>query len=79
MTRSHPYWLTALLVWLCLALGAPAQALWNDDEPVQADKAFVFSAKVTAADSVTVRWEVTEGYYLYRGRIQLRSDTPGIT
>lgn len=79
MTRTRPLWLHALHALLWLILTTPALALWNADEPLAADDAFVFSASVTDPDSVTVHWDITEAYYLYRSRIQLRSDTPGIT
>lgn len=79
MTRLRPFWFSTLFAGLWLALAAPALALWAEDEPLAADKAFDFSAEMTAADRLNIHWDVTDGYYLYRSRIQIRSDTPGIT
>jgi thiol:disulfide interchange protein DsbD len=80
MTLSPARWLSSLLAlaWL-LSLTAPAAAQWEEDELLEPDAAFAFSANQDSPDTLTVRWDVAEGYYLYRSRIQLRSDTPGIT
>ncbi|MFP5507155.1 MAG: protein-disulfide reductase DsbD, partial [Gammaproteobacteria bacterium] len=81
MTRPSPaHWLSTLLVLLGLfVLSGPAMSQWEEDELLEPDAAFAFSARMSAPDTLTVRWDVAEGYYLYRSRIQLRSDTPGIT
>ena len=36
MTRLRPFWFSALLAWLWLALAAPTLALWAEDEPLEA-------------------------------------------
>lgn len=72
--------LTLLLVLSGLLPAASAQGgLFGDDELLPADEAFAFSARVVQGDRIQATWKVADGYYLYRSRIQFRSDTPGIT
>ncbi|MFM6991482.1 MAG: protein-disulfide reductase DsbD [Rhodoferax sp.] len=42
------------------------------------DKAFAFSAKAVDAHTVRLHWEIAPGYHLYRDRIKVASDTPGV-
>ncbi|WP_297527732.1 protein-disulfide reductase DsbD domain-containing protein, partial [Thiohalobacter sp.] len=71
--------LTLLLALSGLLPAALAQGgLFGDDELLPADEAFAISARVAEGDRVLVTWKVADGYYLYRSRIQFRSDTPGI-
>lgn len=78
MTRIPHRWLLSILALTWLSLPGLASALWQDDELLEPDAAFAFSARVEKPDSLSVHWKVADGYYLYRSRIQLRSDTPGI-
>ena len=64
------------VLWFAFALAAVAQ--WAEDELLEPDAAFAFKATADQPDLVTVRWQVAEGYYLYRSRIQLRTETPGV-
>lgn len=43
-------------------------------EPVflEPDRAFVFSAEVSAAGTISARWDITDGYYLYRDKFSFR-------
>ena len=45
------------------------------------DQAFVFSASSTSPDRVSLRWEIADGYYLYRDKVKVaivgESATPG--
>ena len=79
MTAYCARWLRNPLVALALLLPFTAQALWQDDELLEADKAFAFTADIADDNSIAVRWDVAEGYYLYRSRIQFRTETPGIS
>lgn len=79
MTRTRPRPFTFLIALLWLAVPGLASAQWADDELLEPDKAFAFSASVTGPERVRVEWQVADGYYMYRSRIQLKSDTPGIT
>jgi len=38
------------------------------DEPLPPDQAFIFSATVEDAHNLRVRWDIADGYYLYRKR-----------
>ena len=42
------------------------------------DKAFAFSAKAVDAHTVRLHWEIAPGYHLYRDRIKVTSDAPGV-
>jgi thiol:disulfide interchange protein DsbD len=44
-----------------------------EDELLPADQAFRFFATVKDANTLTVRWEVAKGYYLYRDKLRLES------
>ncbi len=46
-----------------------------EDELLPADQAFRFFATVKDANTLTVRWEVAKGYYLYRDKLRLESDS----
>ena len=37
------------------------------------DEAFVFSAASSSADRVTLRWEIADGYYLYRDKLRVEA------
>ena len=62
-------WLAALL--LLAALPAPA-AITGELPPV--DQVFVLSAKASARDRIEVRWQIADGYYLYRHRTSVKAD-----
>ncbi len=42
------------------------------------DQAFVISAEAIDGDTLTVRWDIAEGYYLYRSKFRFHSDTAGV-
>lgn len=50
----------------------------NQDDFLPPDEAFRFGPGAEGADSVSLTWIIAEGYYLYKERIQVSSDTPGI-
>ena len=68
-------WLPLLLGLLFLSPAAHAQSADNLLPPHQA---FKFSAKAVGPDTVHVHWTVADGYYMYRKRIKLHADTPGV-
>ncbi len=49
-----------------------------EDELLPADQAFKFFATVKDAKNLTVRWEIADGYYLYRSKLKLASDNAAI-
>ena len=56
----------------------PAAAPRADDDFIPPEHAFKYTVSATA-DAITVQWNVTQGYYLYRKRLGFESSTPGIT
>jgi thiol:disulfide interchange protein DsbD len=42
------------------------------------DKAFRISAAPGGADRVDLTWRIEDGYYLYRDKFRIQSDTPGV-
>jgi thiol:disulfide interchange protein DsbD len=73
-----------LLALLCLA-GAPATAqgllggVSSDDDFLPPDEAFRFSAAAEGGDAIALNWVIAEGYYLYRHRVAVKTDTSGFT
>lgn len=55
------------IVWL-LALGLPAGAAEQD--LLEPDQAFRFSARVLGPDAIEVRYQIAPGYYLYRDKFK---------
>lgn len=50
----------------------------QDAEFLPPDAAFRFGPSMEKPGSVALTWIIAEGYYLYKERIQVSSDTPGI-
>lgn len=42
------------------------------------DQAFVFAARRTAPERVTLHWEIADDYYLYRDKVKVTTDAPGV-
>ncbi len=66
-------WLACLCVGLgilSLSAGARAADAWLQDEPefLRVDEAFVLSTELAADGAILARWEMPDGYYLYRHR-----------
>ena len=57
-------WIFALLMLLSCAARA------GDDDLLEPEKAFRFSARIIDADQLEVRYEIAPGYYLYRDKFQ---------
>ncbi len=51
-------------------IGKSLSALDAEDEFLQPDDAFRFSARVADANTVVATWEIAEGYYLYRDKFK---------
>jgi thiol:disulfide interchange protein DsbD len=66
--------LPAILLLLVFAWH-PLQA---EEELLEPDKAFPFEVKVKD-HTLQAEWNIPNGYYLYRSKIRLSTDTPGIT
>jgi len=53
----------------------PLQA---EEELLEPDKAFPFQV-IIKDDTIHAEWNTADGYYLYRNKISLSTDTPGIS
>ncbi|GAB6043975.1 protein-disulfide reductase DsbD [Endothiovibrio diazotrophicus] len=49
----------------------------QEEEFLDPDVAFRFSAEVLDPDTVIARWQIAEGYYLYRAKFKVKLLTPG--
>lgn len=47
----------------------------GDDEFLPPDEAFRFSGIVTGPNTLQLRWQIAEGYYLYKSKIKVASDS----
>jgi thiol:disulfide interchange protein DsbD len=57
----------------------PALALDSvEQDLLEPDQAFRFSADLVDPATIRVSWDIADGYYLYRDRIRFSTDTPGI-
>ena len=66
--------LQRLLTLLVLALVAhPARAI-SEEDLLPVDQAFVLAASAPTRDRIEVLWKVTDGYYLYRHRIDVQAE-----
>ncbi len=66
--------ITALFA-LLLSFTVTAQ----EEELLEPEKAFALTVTALDADTIEARWDIAEGYYLYRSKFSFKSDTPGIT
>ncbi len=66
-----PYLLRILLIGLILATArVPVAVGMNDDtELLPEDEAFAFSAELLPGNMVLVRWDIADGYYMYRDKM----------
>ncbi|WP_052347776.1 protein-disulfide reductase DsbD [Imhoffiella purpurea] len=55
-----------------------AQPALADDEFLQPDQAFKPSVQVLGPDTIQVRWDIAEGYYLYQSKFRVESESVGI-
>lgn len=66
---------TLLSLFLLMSLQAVAQ----EEEPLDPDKAFALEVSVVDADTIQATWTIADGYYLYRSKLRFESQTDGIT
>ena len=62
------------LLALLVPLIAPAE-----EELLAPEEAFQFRLEATGPDSVRATWEVADGYYLYRDKLDFKSETEGLS
>ncbi len=70
--------LTGVLGALLLLAGSAVQPALAADDFLPPEEAFRYELS-SDGSSLTVRWNVAEGYYLYKSRMGLATDTPGVT
>ncbi|MCX7672685.1 MAG: protein-disulfide reductase DsbD [Thiobacillaceae bacterium] len=59
-----------LLLWLAAA------STWAEEDLLEPDKAFAFSARMTEAGHIEARFRIAPGYYLYRDKIGFEAKAP---
>ncbi|NNC22997.1 protein-disulfide reductase DsbD [Salinisphaera sp. USBA-960] len=74
MTRIA-YWLLLLLA-ACLVYSSTTLAA--EDQFLPPDKAFSYQKQVTDNGRIELRWQVADGYYLYRSRMQIEGKDASI-
>ena len=68
-------WLRRCLAVLALGASAvAAHAAVDESELLPVDDAFALSARAVARDRIEVDWAIADTYYLYRHRIDVRTD-----
>jgi thioredoxin:protein disulfide reductase len=70
-------WLLIPLLLLCWPWPAAVLAE-QEDEFLPPEQAFPLTVEAAAGDALRLRWQVADGYYLYRGKFKFASATPGI-
>jgi thiol:disulfide interchange protein DsbD len=61
-----------LLLWLALATVAPSAL--SQQDLLEPEQAFRFSAHALGADALEVRFEIADGYYMYRERFRFEAE-----
>ncbi|MFB1485891.1 MULTISPECIES: protein-disulfide reductase DsbD [unclassified Thiocapsa] len=69
--------LAVALTWLLVAAAAPTALA--EDEFLMPDQAFRISGEADGPDTVRVRWEIADGYYMYQSKFGFQTDTVGIS
>ncbi|MBL8487905.1 MAG: protein-disulfide reductase DsbD [Rhodocyclaceae bacterium] len=59
---------------LLTLLSAPLRG----QEPLDPEKAFRFSARLVDGATVEARWQIADGYYMYRDKFRFSSDVPEV-
>ncbi|MEN8214230.1 MAG: protein-disulfide reductase DsbD [Pseudomonadota bacterium] len=66
-----------LMLLLLLPLATAALSFSDDDDFLRPEEAFKPSLTVTDGN-IEARWEIADGYYLYRDKFRVDSETPGV-
>ena len=67
-----------LLFLLSTASTALDQVAAYEQDLLEPEQAFAFSATVADDSTLQVSWKIADGYYMYRDRIRFSSETPGV-
>ena len=69
------YWILALMAgWFSIAQAGP----FGDDELLPVREAFSFEASPISPDRIRARWNIADGYYLYKSKLRFSTDASGI-
>ena len=71
---AFPTRLRRWLAGLALLAGLPGTTTAQQVDLPPVDQVFVLSAQATARDRIEIRWQIADGYYLYRHRTSARAD-----
>jgi len=74
MTLRH--WLSLLLLTLALVPGL-ATALFDDDL-LDPDEAFAIEAEAIDGNTLRIRWNIADGYYMYREQFRFTPESSGL-
>ncbi len=79
--NRFPRFLFATLLLLPVLAGAQGLlgGLSADQDFLPPDEAFRFSASALGGDAAALHWGVADGYYLYRHRLAVKTESPGVT
>ena len=67
------------LITALLALFLSFNAFAQEEELLEPDKAFALTVSVLDANTIEARWDIAEGYYLYRSKLKFKSDNPAFS
>lgn len=64
---------------LLQAAGGNSLDTMSDEEPLMPQDAFVLSSETLAADMIRVKFNIVDGYYMYRSKFKFKSKTEGVS
>jgi len=67
-------WRACALLAMALALALPLAAIAADDDFLDPEKAFEFSARVLDARTIEARWKIADGYFMYHEKVSFAAD-----
>lgn len=74
--RRPSAWLLLALLWLMSSNQARAI---DPDELLDSELAFALSAEAVNREQIRLRWDIADGYYLYRHSLKFASDDAGVS
>ena len=69
--------LPLILLNLLLLLASPFAMAMEEDELLDPEVAFALTVSAKDPSTLIARWNIAEGYYLYRSKFKFKSNTPG--
>jgi len=74
MRRTRILNLLLLLLGLLFSLAAGSLSAQLEEDLLEPDEAFRLTASSEGPDAILVKWDIAEGYYLYRSKFKFSSD-----